>query len=249
MNIKIEEVGERVTVDVLEQAEEAAGRAAQAALRRIDKDRLFEDWLKVGEGLVAAEQYARRAARIRPGDNRKRGDLGPSYKKAMSKFLKQYQLDEAHLKQPQRWALQQIMDNLAAVVAWRSALPQWKRQDWNSPKSVWSHYGAHLRAQLTESKPARSDRAEQNQILKQHIAQLAITTAHGRDEPEHMAGLLDEQLRIGARKLESVYRAWRPLAELRDKHGKTIDDEGRPEIKLDDGSPITLPGDKDDEEN
>lgn len=113
-------------------------RRGQAALKRLDSDRNWRDWLEVGDAIMEC----RRLAMQESGTNR---PFGPRYKAAFSRLMQHYHFTEKLKHAPDRSNLVAIMENLPAVEAWREQLDPSDKRRWNHPTTVWREFKAAQR--------------------------------------------------------------------------------------------------------
>lgn len=108
-------------------------RRGVAALKRLDSDKNWLDWLQVGEAIVECRNVAMREAETNQ-------PFGPRYRTAFARLMQHYHFSERLKDKSDRSKLVAIMDNLPAVEAWRSQLPADDKRKWNHPATVWREY-------------------------------------------------------------------------------------------------------------
>jgi hypothetical protein len=162
----------------------ARGRAAWQRIKQTQR-RLFDDWLQVGEALVAGRAWSigkSEAEAATATDHR----LGRGYNTLFSQWLKDNGFDnDEHdrLHDAVRGALFAIMDNLDAVRAWRDTLDDDKQRAWNSPTTVWRHYQEHL-ASLKPPEPEAQPAAARSDTAVDTVTQDAKPAPASTKEPQ-----------------------------------------------------------------
>jgi hypothetical protein len=116
-------------------------RDGQKALRWLDKDNTWEAWKRVGEALLEVRRVAMQGA----GTNR---PYGPRFRELSGRLLRQFRFTESIKHPSDRSRLVEVMENLAAIEAWRNGLTDEQRRLWNHPKTVLERYRADMRKQL-----------------------------------------------------------------------------------------------------
>ena len=93
--------------------------------------RNFDDWIAVARALQTGRTAVLKAA----GTNR---PVGSRYNLEMGRWLVDHQLDDINNQERYRALL--ILENLAAIEAWRAGLDAAQRRTLNHPGSVWAHW-------------------------------------------------------------------------------------------------------------
>jgi hypothetical protein len=152
------------------------------------KARTFEEWKKVGEGFLAGRAWAKRKAGIVEGINQPIDHrLGRGYNEKFAEWLNAYGL--ADIDQADRSNLLKLMDS-PAVLAWRSGLPQDKRDALNHPTTILRAYNRKFKER--EREPAGDD-DDERKTAKQSALE-AAGDAYQALRKENV------QLRLNARK-------------------------------------------------
>jgi hypothetical protein len=107
----------------------AEGREALSRLRRVGQTS-WEDWLLVAHALAAGREQAMKTAQTnRP--------YGPNYYRAMRHWIDANGFGD--LTQSERYSCHRLLENLAAITAWRDSLDENHRLKNNHPHGVfWS---------------------------------------------------------------------------------------------------------------
>jgi hypothetical protein len=121
-------------------------KRGQSALRRLDKDRNWEDWIQVGYAVVECRAVAMREA----GTNR---PYGPAYTKAYASLMAHYHFTDKLKDKSDRSRLVEIMDNLPTVTAWRQGLTSDERRKYTHPTTVFRYWKAAQRKSVEAESP------------------------------------------------------------------------------------------------
>jgi len=136
------------------------GKAGQAAMARLKKDKTWGDWLLVGEALEMGRTVAMNAA----GTNRPEGR---AYTEIFSQWLKHYKLD---LDPSARSKIFTVMAHRVEIEAWRATLGQTKRLELNHPVTVLRHW--QKATQGKKPKQPKPNYAGENKALAEHVREL-----------------------------------------------------------------------------
>jgi hypothetical protein len=159
------------------------GRAGQAAMARLKKDKTWGDWLLVGEALVMGRTVAMRQAETNRPEGR-------AYTEIFSQWLKHYKLDEqsSGLDKSARSKIFTVMEHRPEIEIWRATLGQVKRLDLNHPVTVLRHWQKATKV----SKPKPPKEPDQIQAMAAHIAELE--SAREVAKPSTLAGAREAYL-------------------------------------------------------
>lgn len=120
-------------------------RIGEQALVRVTGDGHWEDWMQIGDGLLALRQIAMRRAHTNI-------PTGRIYSAEFSELLNgsaYRQIDKA----PRSYVIR-CAENRAEIEAWRSKLDLRDRMAWSYPKTVWQKWQAHLAAEAERARIA-----------------------------------------------------------------------------------------------
>jgi hypothetical protein len=159
-------------------------KRGQSALRRLDKDRNWEDWIQVGYAVVECRSVAMREA----GANR---PFGPAYTKSYASLMEHYRFTEKLKDKSDRSRLVEIMDNLPAVTAWRQGLTPDERRKYTHPTTVFRYWKTAQRKSVEAESPdvwrpstrhkLKTAEAEIHKLRKEGAA-----TPWGPDDPPYL---------------------------------------------------------------
>jgi hypothetical protein len=167
-------------------------RQGAAAWRSLKKDKNWNDWLKVGEALVAWREWAMNQA----GTNEPKGK---GYNMAFGEKLQQYKMDD--MDKGDRSRLFTVMDNLPMIEEWRRTLTLTERLKLNHPNAVLRKWKARVEPEQPPSdKPTLRDSvvslseegaAKDREIagLKTHVAELEAAREAAADTTSIVAAL------------------------------------------------------------
>lgn len=108
----------------------AAGREAFAELQKHEH---YKQWVSVADALVAIREEAMDAAHTNVPQ-------GPPYRAAFKKLIDQREAWAAGISESVRTHCYWLIDNLAAVTAWRETLTFEQRDNWNHPTTIKRQY-------------------------------------------------------------------------------------------------------------
>ena len=143
-------------------------RIGEQALARVRGDGHWEDWMQLGEGLLAMRTIAmRRACTNVP--------TGRRYSEEMSLLLQEspyHSLD----KGPRSFVIK-CADNRVEIEAWRATLSLKDKMAWSYPKTVWGKFQAYLAAEAEKARIAAGGDAKEKRpsivkTLKERNAEL-----------------------------------------------------------------------------
>jgi hypothetical protein len=179
------------------------GRSAWVELK-VKPD--WHRWIFVGQALDAGRTQCMRTARANQ-------PAGRGYNEAFGRWLRRNDLDD--LDKPTRAALLECIANLAEIERWRGNLPQARRNDLNSPRTVLRYWRLSLAEGKapTAGKPTPLSLAlEENARLKAELA--ALRKAGGgssftrTDRPDAIAKVIVSDLHgVSADKLSRIRKA------------------------------------------
>ena len=149
---------------------ERVNRQTRAAWGRLKREKSWQDWVAVGEGLVMWREEAMREA----GVNRPEGK---GYNMAFGNKLVENKLDD--MDKGDRGRLFNCMDNLHLIDEWRARLTLSERLKYNHPATVWRRWSKSV-------EPATKDdpTAEPKPTLRYSVANLSEENAELRRQLE-----------------------------------------------------------------
>jgi len=105
----------------------AAGREAWQRLQSHQRT-AWADWFEVGKAFKIGRDAALVAANAKT-------PYGKAYTRIFGNWVRDNGLDE--IRKAHRSRLMQCVENIAAIDAWRAALPERRRNSYNHPDAVW----------------------------------------------------------------------------------------------------------------
>jgi hypothetical protein len=143
--------------------EETTIKLAKDAAGRLLSGNTFDDWVAVGNGVIAVRMRAMRAAKTNRPEGRK-------YAEAFEEELAEAGLEKIAGDKAVRSRLHDILENLNEVEAWLQTLPSNKRLEYNHPNTVWRHFSKY-NLRVTEDQRTVMMLENQNTELKKKLDQ------------------------------------------------------------------------------
>jgi hypothetical protein len=132
-----------------EDERERVERQATEAWKRLKREKSWNDWLKVGEGLQSGREWALHQAMTNQ-------PIGKAYNMAFGEWLTRRKLDD--MDKGDRSRLFAVMDNLGNIEQWRQTLTFTERLKLNHPNAVWRKWKAANEPETPkEPKPGLKD--------------------------------------------------------------------------------------------
>ena len=113
-------------------------RNGRAALKRLQNDRNWTDWLAVGEAILIGREECKEACGLKD-TNLPPGHWGSAYSRMFGEWLEKEKLD---FDKGDRSRLLDVMDRLPAIESWRNTLTRTERMRLNHPSTVWRKWKA-----------------------------------------------------------------------------------------------------------
>ncbi|MPZ36607.1 MAG: hypothetical protein GEU95_00860 [Rhizobiales bacterium] len=165
-------------------------RTGRAALKRLDSDQNWHDWLAVGEAILIGRQECKEECGL-ADTNLPAGSWGGAYNRAFGEWLAKEKLD---FDKGDRSRLLEVMDNLPAIETWRMTLTLPERRRLNHPSTVLRKWKAATQPkEPREAKPTLRDsvanlseestaKDREIEALKAHIAELEAAPTANQDQ-------------------------------------------------------------------
>jgi hypothetical protein len=156
----------------LERDIDQIGRKGRAAWKRLKKSTDWNDWMSVGEALVAGRGMARRGAGVNKPEGR-------GYNELFSQWLIHYGLQE--IDKSDRAKLFKVMDRRSEIEEYRLSLSLPERCRLNHPTTVLRHWTSATK--VTKPRPPKVSVDQENDDLRAQIDELTAA----RESPKPLS--------------------------------------------------------------